>query len=213
LPWPRPTTFLGRHLVSATKPNDVYAIHLDYGVEVVITCQSGVPYHKYHAHLLTPDSQSILNGRYEQLAETQSGKDVPGQIFYTPAVDGTYYLWLSADTVGVTYTVMIGGSAETPPYPTFLRLRSSAASLKKGRSVTLSATLVDQASKLVGGASVSLQSSVDGKNWKTVKSLSSGSGKYAAVVKVARSTWFRMTFAGDADHGACVSRKLLVKAK
>lgn len=77
----------------------------------------------------------------------------------------------------------------------------------------LNATLVDQASRLLGGEDVTLQSSTDGKNWNTVKLLSSGSGKYAAVVRVARSTWFRVTFAGDADLGACTSRKLLVKVK
>jgi len=200
-------------LDSSTKQNDVYSIHLNYGEEVLLTVHNEPNHTGNHMYLLAPSTRSVLgNSGNLASASTYNGLQT-GRIYYTPAVDGIYFVQIGAGGHNDTYDLAISGSAEKPPNPSFLRLRSSAASVKRGRSVMLSATLVDQASKLLGGEDVTLQSSTDGKNWKTVKSLSSGSGKYAAAVKVARSTWFRMTFAGDAGYGACVSRKLLVKAK
>ena len=196
---------------STTRPDTVFATRLFASEQVVISALE-LSGHGFHVRLLTPDSASILNGRYKELANTHSGSGKPGQIVYMPAVDGTYYLWLHAESVGAPYTLTLTGSAEVPAYPCLLQLRASATAAKRGKPVTLSATLVDQASKPVGGKSISLQSSLDGRNWVSIRSLASSSGSYSTSVIVKRSTWFRMAFDGSSDYASCVSRKLLIKA-
>ncbi len=63
----------------------------------------------------------------------------------------------------MTYSVTISGSAEMPPNPSYLRLRTSATKVTKGRSVTLSAKLVDAASTLIPNYSVNLFRSNNGR--------------------------------------------------
>ena len=190
---------------------DVYAVSLFAQEQVQLDVSDPTTGPRVEVTLIAPGATSI-HGTWKSVGSTSSYGG-SGQLVYTPAKDGVYYILVEAVGNGVVYTLTLRGSAEKPPYPTFLRLRGSATSVKRGRSVTVSATLVDQTSQLVGGETVSLQNSADGKSWSAVKSLSSSSGRYSAKMTITRSTWFRMTFTGSADHGACVSRKLLVKAK
>jgi hypothetical protein len=193
-----------------TDKYDVYAVSLFAREQVQIQATDTTKNGYVGVDLIAPGATSIRNS-YSTLGYTSSGGT--GPLVYTPAKDGVYFLLVRASGKGVVYTLTISGSAEKPPYPSLLTLRSSATQVKKGRSVTLSATLVTPNGVLVEGQSISLQRSFDGKSWSTIKSLSSSSGRYSSKVTITRSSWFRMKFAGDADHGACTSRKLLIKAK
>jgi hypothetical protein len=199
-------------LDDVTKKYDVYSIRLTSGEQIQLDVADSTKGPCVYVNLIPPGTTSIFSS-WSSLAYASTGNTGKGQFAYTPAKDGVYFLRVKADGNGVVYTLTLSGSAEKPPKPSILKLRSSAAQVRRGRTVALSASLATPTGDLIGGQTVSLQSSADGKTWKTVRSLSSGSGRYAAVVTIARSTWFRMRFAGDADHGACTSRKLLVKAK
>jgi len=200
-------------LDSKTKPNDVYSIDLTYGQEILFTVHSLPNHTGNHMTLLTPSSKSIF-GDHEDLASasTYNGQQT-GNILYTPAVDGACYVRITAGGHNDVFDFTIAGSAETPLYPTSVYVHASRTTVSRGGKVVLGGSLVDQNLKTLTGRSVALQRSYDGKTWTTMQTLSASSGRYSATVVVSKSTWFRTTFAGDSDHGACVSRKLLVKAK
>lgn len=172
--------------------------------------------------LMAPSSTSVGSGKFTNVADGQTGGDGHVRtIAYTPAVDGTYFIDVAANGYvdtdggmhGVTYSLTVAGSAEKPQYPSSIFLRSSKSSVRRGRSVTLSGSLADHNLNTLTGKSVTLQSSTTGRSWKTVKSLSSSSGRYSTKLAVKRSTYFRLRFSGDSDYERCVSRKLFVKVK
>ena len=191
----------------ATDDVDVYAVSLFAQEQVQISVVGG----GCTAVLIAPGA-TTLKGSYTELGSAfGSGTS----LVYTPAKDGVYFLKLGAnwEKHGAVYTLTLSGSAEKPPYPSFLRLRSSTASVRRGGTVNLSATLVTSAGELIGGQSVSLERSANGKVWTSLKSLSSSTGRYTANARLTSKTWFRMTYRGDADHGACVSRKVVIQVR
>ena len=140
-----------------TDPNDVYAVKLFEGEQFVLDASGPWVWIRIYG----PGSVSIDgNHVYIGGCDTWSGR---GQFVYTPAKDGVYFIRVNANGNGQVYTLKLSGSAEKPPYPSLLKLRSSAAQVKKGRTVTLSAALATPTGDLIGGQSVSLQSSTDGK--------------------------------------------------
>jgi hypothetical protein len=186
---------------------DAYAVSLFAQEQVQISVVGG----GCSAQLIAPGA-TTLKGSWTGLGIANGGGS---PLVYTPAKDGVYFLKLGAnwEQHGVVYTLTLSGSAEKPPYPSFLRLRSSTASVRRGGAVSLSATLVTSTGELIGDRSVKLERSSNGQTWKTLQSLSSSTGRYAASVKVTARTWFRMTYGGDADHSACVSRKLVIQVR
>ena len=124
-----------------------------------------------------------------------------------------YYILVVGRGPGANYSFTISGSAEVPPTPSYLRLRTSATRVSKGRSVTLSAKLVNVDSALIAGYSVNLFRSYNGRSWTKVKSLSSTTGKYSTRARIVRKTWFRMRFAGDATWSSCRSRAVAISVR
>jgi hypothetical protein len=112
-----------------------------------------------------------------------------------------------------TYEFTVAGSAEKPLYPTSIYLRTSSSSVRRGSSVTLSGSLVNQDLGTIEGKSVTILSSGDGRQWTTLRTLSASSGRYPTKVSVGRSTWYRATFSGDEDYAPSASRAALIKAR
>ena len=200
-------------LDSSTYPNTVYAVRLFAREEVSITIHNEPNHTGNTVHLLGPTSKSIY-GEHQDLASAGTYNDrQTGTILYTPAVDGTYFVSVSAGGHNDTYDLTVAGSAERPLYPTSVYIRSSKGSVSRGGSVVISGSLADQNLKPLLGRSVEIERSYDGKNWMTVRSTDAANGRYALKVALSRSTWFRTSFAGDADYAGCSSRALLVKVK
>jgi hypothetical protein len=96
-----------------TDRNDVYSVNLVSGQEVIITCTApggiGVV-------LLAPGSSSIVSSSTYTSLRWSTGSTVV--VKYTPAVSGTYYIWLYTDGNGVTYALTVDGAASTAPSTT-----------------------------------------------------------------------------------------------
>lgn len=196
----------------ATDEWDVYAVKLFDGEEVRLTTAQLTGRAYYHVRLLSPDSKSV-HGAYTTLTSLSPSRYNPVMKAYTPAKDGVYYIAISANDPGATYSITISGSAEVPPSASYLRLRASATKATKGGSVTLSAKLVNVDSALIAGYSVSLFRSYNGRSWTKVKALSSATGDYSTRERIVRKTWFRMRFAGDATWSGCSSRAVAISVR
>lgn len=199
---------------SATDPHDVYCVQLFDGEDVRLTLADATG-SEVSVRLIAPGCKSIdddytevayLNNVWMNMYHDQD-------VTYTPAKDGVYYLLVSAWGTGANYSIGIYGSAEKPPMPSNLRLRASATKVGKGRSVTLSAKLVDTNSALIPGYAASLYRSYDGHAWKKLTSLSSTTGDYTTKARITRKTWYRMRFSGDATWSACTSRVVTVSLR
>ena len=200
-------------LDSKTKEYDVYSIDLTYGQEIELTVHN-LPNHTGNTMYLMGPTSTSIHGEHQDLASAGTYNDrQTGTILYTPAVDGTYFVSVSAGGHNDTYDLTVAGSAERPLYPTSVYIRSSKGSVSRGGSVVISGSLADQNLKPLLGRSVEIERSYDGKNWMTVRSTDAANGRYALKVALSRSTWFRTSFAGDADYAGCSSRALLVKVK
>ena len=200
-------------LDSTTYPNTVYAVRLFAREEVSLMCHNEPNHTGNYMTLLAPSSKSIF-GDYHSLASADTyNSQQTGQILYTPAVDGTYFVRIKAGGSNDVFDFTIAGSAEKPLYPSSIYIRASKASVRRGGRVTISGSLADQNRGTLDGKSVTLERSRDGRTWAKVKTLSASSGRYSTSIGLTKSTWFRTFFAGDADNAACASRKILVTVK
>lgn len=195
-----------------TDPQDVYAVKLFDGEEVRFALSCSNPNYYVKFQLLAPSVKSIHDS-YSSLLYFDTFGGTAKERGYTPAKDGVYHIMISTGGKGVPYTLVIKGSAELPPNPAYLRLRTSATKVKKGRSVKLTARLVDTESAVIPGMKVGLFRSYNGRSWTKVKTLSSTSGSYSVRQRITRKTWFRMRYAGNATWSACVSRKIVVHVR
>ena len=196
-------------LDETTDPRDVYCIQLFEGEAVhfhLATAASG--WLDYAAADLIPPGVTSVSAVFSTLVDFRTDDNPDAD--YTPAKDGVYYLDIGCSGNGVSYTLTITGSAEKPPNPAYLRLRTSATKVSKGHSVTLSAKLVDWSSVLVPGYTVKLYRSYNGHSWTTVKSLSSTTGNYSTRARITRKTWYKMGFGGDATWSSCSSRAVTI---
>lgn|GEM_PF-6155897 len=197
-----------------TDPYDVYCMKL-FEDELVhfhlATSSSGGGLFDYAWAELIPPGVTSIHSSYSELARvTTHPFSFSPDADYTPAKDGVYYLVVGASGNGISYTIAITGSAEKPPNPTYLRLRTSAKKVKKGRSITLSARLVDGGSAPIAGYAVTLYRSFPGKAWRKSASLTSQTGTYAIRLRITRKTKFRMSFSGDSTWSSCKSRVVTV---
>ena len=200
-------------LDSTTKKNDVYALQLSYGEQVQFTVHNEPGHTGNTMYLYSPTTKSAVNYPSSLMqASTYNGQQT-GQILYTPAVDGTYFVQIRAGGHNDTFDFTVAGSAEKPAYPSSIFIRASKTSVKRGGKVTVSGSLADQDLKPLKGKSVSLQRSYDGKKWARIQTLNAQTGRYSEAVTISGTTWFRTSFTGDSDNAACTSRRLLVKAK
>ena len=191
-------------LDKATDVRDVYSVKLFEGEEVRFILSNG----NCSATLVAPEVKSF-NDSYSTLLYLHAweiGVDYSLDRTYLPAKDGVYHIAIRTWGSGQAYTLTILGSAEVPPSPSYLRLRTSAMKVKKGRSITLSAKLVNVDSALIAGYSVNLFRSYNGRSWTKVTSLSSANGDYSTKARITKKTWYKMRFAGDATWSACESR-------
>lgn len=198
-----------------TDPHDVYSVKLFEGepVHFHIDASSGsAQFDCVDVDLIAPGATSI-HSSHSDVATFGTHPTLSPDADYTPAKDGVYYLSVVCRGQGMSYTITITGSAEKPPNPAYLRLRTSSAKVSKGRSVTLSAKLVDLASALIPNYSVNLFRSNDGHAWTKMTTLSSTTGEYSKKVRITRKTWFRMRFAGDATWSNCSSRVVIVRLR
>ena len=87
----------------STRPDDVYSVSLVSGEQVQITATDpGSGY--VSVRLIAPGATSI-QGPYTSLGYTSSGGSAP--LLYTPAKDGVYYLRVSAQGHGISYSVTV----------------------------------------------------------------------------------------------------------
>ena len=198
-----------------TDPHDVYSVKLFEGepVHFHIDASSGsAMFDNVGVHVIAPGATSI-HSYYSEVAYFGTHPTTRPDADYTPAKDGVYYLSVACRGQGMSYTITITGSAEKPPNPAYLRLRTSATKVKKGRSVTLSAKLVDVRSVLISGYSAKLYRSYNGRSWKKITTLASSTGKYSKRVRITRKTWFKMRFGGNSTWSSCNSRKVTVRPR
>jgi len=172
----------------STDAYDVWSIALVSGEQVRLQASDADGNGHVHVTLIAPGATSI-HSRYDELASLTADNG-SSQFEYTPAKDGVYYILVAGVGKGRVYSLILGGSAQKPPYPSLLRLRCSATKVRRGGRVTLSATLVTSSGDLIGGRTVQLRQSSDGKSWATAQTLSSPSGSYSARVAVTGKTWF-----------------------
>jgi len=201
-----------------TDKYDVYAVQLFDAEEVRLTLAKtsqspgGIGGDSaYHVKLVSPTSKSVQD--YTSLVTAYSSVYNDVVRTYTPAKDGIYYIIVDTSFAGINYTVTISGSAEKPPTESYLRLRTSATKVKKGRSVTLSAKLVNVDSALIPGYSVVLMRSYNGRSWTKVTSLTSSTGEYSTKARIAKKTWYKMHFVGDSTWSACASRAVTISLR
>lgn len=193
---------------------DVYSVKLFDGEAVTFTLDSQVTKSSCVIQLVAPDVKSV-QAYYSVLRVLGFEGSLWHRTFtYTPAKDAVYHIIVRATAgSGSTYGFTISGSAEVPPSPAYLRLRTSATKVKKGRSVTLSAKLVNGDSVLIPGYKAKLYRSYNGRSWRLVKSLSSSTGKYTQRARITRKTWFKMRFGGNSTWSSCNSRKVTVRPR
>jgi hypothetical protein len=195
-----------------TDPHDVYCVKLFEGEAVhfhIDASDGSAMFDNVGVHLIAPGATSI-HSYYSELAYFGTHPTTRPDADYTPAKDGVYYLSVGCRGQGMSYTITITGSAEKPPNPAYLRLRTSSTKVSKGHSVTLSAKLVDVASTLIPNYSATLFRSYNGKAWTKMTSLASSTGAYSKKVRVTRKTWFKMRFGGDATWSSCSSRAVTI---
>jgi len=165
-------------------------------------------------HLAPPGLKSVHDYYSELNHLGEQGSLLRRTFTYTPAEDAIYPIIVrSTAGSGQKYEFTISGSAEMPPSPSYLRLRTSATKVRKGRSVTLSAKLVNADSALIAGYSVNLFRSYNGRSWTKVKSMTSTTGAYSTRARIVRKTWFRMKFAGNATWSSCRSRAVTISVR
>lgn len=200
-----------------TDPYDVYSVKLFEGEEVQFALsadRSNSINEWVTVDLVAPEVKSV-NDNYTVLAyvTTKLLNYKPDDV-YTPAKDGIYHVIVrTTNASGMAYALTIAGSAEKPPNPAYLRLRTSATKVTKGRSVTLSAKLVNVDSTLIANYSVNLFRSYSGRSWTKVTALGSTSGEYSKKVRITRKTWFKMRFGGDAMWSSCSSRAVIISLR
>lgn len=198
-----------------TDPHDVYCVKLFEGEPVhfhIDASHGSAMFDNVDVSLIPPGVTSI-HSSYSELATFGTHPTTRPDADYTPAKDGVYYLSVSCRGQGMSYTITITGSAEKPPNPAYLRLRTSATRVRKGSRVTLSAKLVNTDSALIPNYSVSLFRSYDGRAWTKVTTLSSTTGEYSTRARISRKTWFKMKFGGDATWSNCSSRVVIVRLR
>jgi hypothetical protein len=207
-----PGTYYGV-LDSDTYKNAVYAVRLFANEQVQLTVHN-LPDHTGNTmYLYAPSTKSAVSYPPSLMhASTYNGQQT-GKIVYTPAVDGTYFVQIRAGGNNDTYDFTVAGSAEKPQYPTSIYLRTSSSSVRRGSSVALRGSLVDQDLRTIEGKNVTILSSGDGKHWTTLRTLSASSGRYSTTVSVGRSTWYRATFSGDEDYAPSASRAVQIKTR
>ena len=83
-----------------------------------------------------------------------------------------------------------------------VRTSSSAAWVKFGMPVTVTASLVDTGGVVLTGRTLTLDTSYDGSNWSYIGSFDSTAGVYTWTQPIDRKTRFRWSFSGDAVYAA-----------
>jgi hypothetical protein len=202
-------------LDSTTYPNAVYAVTLFAGEEVQLTVSNDPNGSANTMLLLPPSTQSIANASSLMTADTDDNWDGydNGQIIYTPAVTGTYYIQIQAGGNNDIFGLAIAGSAAKPLYPTHVFLHPSRVSARRGARVKLYASLVGQNLAPIAGKSLVLLYSTTGKTWKTGSKLRATGSQVTFVFALKRTTYFRVCFKSDGTYASGFSRRVVVKVK
>ena len=206
---------IGGVVDQATLPDSVYAIRLFANQTVVITTtlsQTPDPWWGSYVNLYSPSSKSLASGTV--VAQDDEQDSAVRTVTYTPAVDGTYFIDVTAhDMNGLSYALTVSGSAETPLYPTSVFLHGPSTKVRRGTRVHLNGILVDQYLRPLAGRSLALLYSFNGHGWKRAGRLSSKSDSFPFRFKVTRLTYFRVAFSGDGTYAGCTSAKVHVRVR
>ena len=198
---------------ATTDVYDVYSVMLFDGEAVTFTLNYDVTGKRATVALVPPATKTVHTS-YSVLGRIgYYGSLVSRTFTYTPAKDAVYHIIVKANYTGAPYQFTISGSAQKPPTQSYLRLRTSATKVKKGRSVRLSAKLVDVSSALIPGYSAKLYRSYNGRSWKKIASLASTTGAYSKKVRVTRKAWFKMRYTGNSTWSSCTSRVVKVAVR
>ena len=211
---------IGGVVDQATLPDSVYAVRLFADQPVVITTTlSQTPDYSWESfvNLYSPSSTSLANGT---VVAQDDGQNSPVRtVTYTPAVDGTYFIDVTAhDMNGLSYALTVSGSAETPLYPTSAFLHGPSTKVRRGTRVHLNGILVNQYLlnqylQPLDGKSLALLYSFNGHSWKRAGRLSSKGNTFPFRFKVTRLTYFRVAFGGDGTYAGCTSAKVRVRVR
>jgi hypothetical protein len=210
-----PGTYAGV-LDSKTYPNAIYAVRLFRGEQAQLTISNAANQTDNVMWLLQPGIKSIADGGSVASADTYNDNNA-GQIVYTPAVSGTYYIQVQAQGNNDIYSLVVGGAAACPLYPDHLWLRTSSARVRKGAHVTLSgslnAALLNQGSPLIKGMKIVLMRSYDDKHWKRVKTIAAASGNYSIREFITRRVWFRTWLSSSGGFASAASKRVKIVLK
>jgi hypothetical protein len=208
----------------ATKPHDVYGLHLQRGEEVQIALTLPASTRddwdvdvNHFVYLLSPSSKSVAKDEITTVARGEWAADPSSatwSITYVPAATATYFIDVRAeDHNGLPYQLVVAGSADKPRYPTHTFLHAARLSVLRGGRVKLSGSLVDQNLASLTGESVVLLVSTNGRTWRAARTISAVSSRFACSLTLGRTTYFRVRFAGDKIYASSMSKLLVVKVR